>query len=204
MLLQIPGSRGMLSGLLLALLGLWGGLIAFVGPYFHFAYTPDQAWAYTTGRLWLEILPAAGAVLGGLLMLGTTSRAPASTGGLVAAASGAWFAVGALLNPLWAATAAGWTGVPVGGTLRRVAEQLGFFCGLGVVIVFFAGLALGRFAVVGVRESRIYAPERAFAAAPTDTAPPAPDSSPAPDSVTTTEPATEVERLRSAAVLVRG
>jgi len=52
-------SRGAASGLLLVLLGLWGALIFFVGPYFHFAYTPDTAWTYSTGRLWLEILPGA-------------------------------------------------------------------------------------------------------------------------------------------------
>ena len=31
-----------------------GRLIAFVGPYFQYAYTPDKAFTYTTGRLWLE------------------------------------------------------------------------------------------------------------------------------------------------------
>jgi len=38
-MLRIPRSRGALSGVLLVLLGTWGGLIAFVGPYFHYAYT---------------------------------------------------------------------------------------------------------------------------------------------------------------------
>jgi hypothetical protein len=154
MLARIPRSRGMLSGLLLVLLGIWGGLIAFVGPYFHFAYTPDRAWAYTTGRLWLDILPAAGAVLGGLIVLGTASRPFAHFGALLAAASGAWFVVGGLLAPLWTTTAVSWTGVPIGGPLHQVAERIAFFGGLGVVIVLFAGLALGRFAVVGVRETR--------------------------------------------------
>ena len=31
-MLRVPRSRGALSGVLLVLLGLWGGLIAFVGP----------------------------------------------------------------------------------------------------------------------------------------------------------------------------
>jgi len=39
-----------MTGLLLVLLGAWGGLIAFIGPYFHYAYTPDSAWTYTSGR----------------------------------------------------------------------------------------------------------------------------------------------------------
>ena len=74
-MLRVPRSRGALNGVLLVLLGLWGGLIAFVGPYFHYAYTPDQGFTYTTGRLWLEILPAAGTVVGGLILGGTASPA---------------------------------------------------------------------------------------------------------------------------------
>jgi hypothetical protein len=58
-MLRIPRSRGALSGVLLVLLGAWGGLIPFVGPYFHYAYAPSSAWSYNSGRLWLEIVPAA-------------------------------------------------------------------------------------------------------------------------------------------------
>src|SRR5689334_3673117 len=46
--MRIPRSRGATSGFLLVLLGLWGALIPFVGPYFNFAFTPDQAWVWTT------------------------------------------------------------------------------------------------------------------------------------------------------------
>jgi len=56
-------------------------------------------------------------------------------------------------------------GTPVGGTLTRVVEQIGFFAGLGVVIVFLAALALGRLSVVGVRDRAIPAgtpPPRRF------------------------------------------
>ena len=53
-MLQMRRSRGAFSGFLLMLLGLWGALIPFVGPYFDYAYTPDRAWTYNTGRLWLE------------------------------------------------------------------------------------------------------------------------------------------------------
>src|SRR6202040_1904170 len=73
-MLRVPRSRGALSGALLFLLGLWGGLIAFVGPYFHFAYTPGTAWTYTSGRLWLEILPGIATALGGLILLASRGR----------------------------------------------------------------------------------------------------------------------------------
>jgi hypothetical protein len=149
-MLRVPRSRGALNGALLVLLGVWGGLIAFVGPYFHYAYTPDKAWTYTTGRLWLEILPAAGAVLGGLIVGGSASRPVAIFGAWLAALSGAWFALGGLLSTLW--TIGGNAGHPVGDNVHRVTEQIGFFTGLGVVIVFLAAVALGRFTVIGHRE----------------------------------------------------
>jgi hypothetical protein len=154
MLARIPRSRGMLSGLLLVLLGLWGGLIPLAGPYFGIAYTPGRAWDYTPGRLLLEILPAAGAILGGLIMLVTASRPMAYIGGLLAAASGAWYIFGGMIAQVWTPAPASWTGVPVGGPLRQAAERIGFFYGPGAGIIFFAALALGRFAVVGVREAR--------------------------------------------------
>jgi hypothetical protein len=147
--LRVPRSRGALNGTLLVLLGAWGGLIAFIGPYFHYAYTPDKAWTYTTGRLWLEIVPAAGAVLGGLILGTSASRPGAIFGAWLAALSGAWFALGGLFSTLWSI---GGTGQPVGDKLHRVVEQIGFFTGLGVVIVFLAAVALGRLTVIGARE----------------------------------------------------
>jgi len=152
---RIPRSRGAVSGLLLILLGAWGGLIPFIGPYFHYAYTPDKAWSYTTGRLWLEILPGAAALLGGLVVLASARRPLAITGAFLAALGGAWFAVGNLVSTFWNGTIPQ-AGVPVGGTVTRLAlEELGFFSGLGVIIVFFAALALGRCAVVGVKDAAL-------------------------------------------------
>jgi hypothetical protein len=163
-ILRIPRSRGSVSGVLLVLLGAWGALIAFIGPYFHYAYTPDSAWSYTSGRLWLEVLPGAGALTGGLIALASASRPVAMFGAWLAAISGAWFALGAIIGHAWAGS--GLTaGTPVGGTLTRVVEQIGFFTGLGVVIVFLAALALGRLSVVGIREAAIPAatlPQRRF------------------------------------------
>src|SRR5260370_37361582 len=61
---RIPRSRGAVSGVLLILLGAWGGLVPFVGPYFRYAYAPDTAWHFTLGRLWLAPVPGGAAVLG--------------------------------------------------------------------------------------------------------------------------------------------
>ena len=153
-MLQMRRSRGAFSGFLLILLGLWGALIPFVGPYFNYAYTPDKAWTYNTGRLWLELLPGAAVFLGGVLLMVAKSRHTALFGALLAAAAGAWFALGTVLSPLWNHH------VPMGGSpagtsvYMRTMEQLGFFTALGVVIVFVAAAALGRVASVasGIRE----------------------------------------------------
>jgi hypothetical protein len=150
-ILQIRRSHGILSGVILALLGIWGGLIPFVGPYFNYAYTPDTTWTYNTGRLWLEILPGAAAVLGGLLLIIASGRHIALFGALLGIVSGAWFAVGNVLAPLW--TTANPAGVPASvTTVARTVEQIGFFTGLGVAIVLVAAFAAGRTsAVPGVR-----------------------------------------------------
>jgi hypothetical protein len=165
---RIPRSRGAMSGLLLILLGIWGALIPFVGPYFHYAYTPDKAWTYTTGRLWLEILPGIAVALGGFIVLASARRPLAILGAFVAVLGGAWFVVGNLLSALWNHGIPE-AGIPVGGNLTRLAlEELGFFIGLGVIIVFFAALALGRFAVVGVKETALAERDAAAVAADGD------------------------------------
>jgi len=160
-MLRVPRTRGVASGLLLVLFGAWGALIPFIGPYFHFAYTPDTAWTYTVGRLWLEIIPGVATIIGGLILLVSAFRPTAIVGACLAAAGGAWFALGAVMAPLWtgygtvgpnAIPAALYPGVPTGGPVHMVAEHLAFFTGLGVVIVFIAALALGRLAVIGARD----------------------------------------------------
>jgi hypothetical protein len=155
-MLQMRRSRGAVSGFLLVLLGLWGALIPFIGPYFHFAYTPDTAWTYTTARLWLEILPGAAVFAGGVLLIIATGRHIALFGALLAAAAGAWFVLGTTLSPLWNHNVA-LGGSPAGSTvLIRTMEQIGFFSALGVVIVFIAAAAFGRIASVpaGIRTVR--------------------------------------------------
>ena len=162
-ILRVPRTRGALSGLLLVLLGAWGALIPFIGPYFHYAYTPDHAWTYNSDRLWLEVLPGAATLLGGLIVLAAATRPVALFGGWLAAMSGAWFVLGRPLSTLWTTGGVPAGGDPVGGTVTRVVEEVGFFTGLGVVILFFAALALGRFTVVGAREVARAAEESAAA-----------------------------------------
>jgi hypothetical protein len=148
--LRVRRTRGALSGVLLVLLGLWGALIPFIGPYFHYAYTPDKAWDYTAGRLWLEVLPGLAVLAGGVFVLASRHRLVGVLASWLAAAGGAWFAVGGLVAAHWTSLPS--AGNPAGSAARMVLEQIGFFTGLGVVVAFLAGLAMGRFTVVAARD----------------------------------------------------
>lgn len=151
-MLRVPRGRGAPSGALLVLLGAWGALIPFVGPYFGYAYTPAGAWTYTSGRLWLSILPGAAVLIGGAVLLITTVRPVAMAGAALASLAGAWFAVSLPLRPLWS-PGTSVLGAPLGDGVLRSLEQLGFFTGLGVAVVFLAALALGRLSVLGQRRA---------------------------------------------------
>ena len=148
--LQMPRSRGAASGFLLILLGAWGALIPFAGPYFDFAFTPDQEWTWTTARGWLEVLPGAVTVIGGLLLLGSRNRATAMLGGWLTVFAGAWFVVGlALAGPL----GIGDVGTPVAVTEeKRTILELAYFYGLGSLIIFLGAVALGRLSVRTARD----------------------------------------------------
>lgn len=152
--MHMPRSRGAATGVLLVLLGLWGGLIPFVGPYFDFTIGPDNAWQYTTGRLWLSILPAAAVVLGGLLLIGARNRATGGFGAWLALLGGLWFVVGPTLSRLWNDGISD-AGAPLGSTNLQVAEQIGYFLGLGALITALAAFALGRMAVRSARDAEL-------------------------------------------------
>jgi hypothetical protein len=140
---RLPRTTGVLSGLLVLLLAVWAGLIPFVGPYFHYGFTPDQTWHYSSSRLWLDILPAAAAVVGGLMVVFARRRASGTLGGWLAVAGGAWLIVGPSLSLLWQSEPG--IGNPLGGTHRQAAEWIGYFYGVGVLIVGLAAFAMGRF-----------------------------------------------------------
>ena len=148
--LQMPRSRGAASGFLLILLGAWGAIIPFAGPNFDFAFGSDQAWIWTAARGWLEVLPGAATVVGGLLLLASRNRATAMLGGWLTVLAGAWFVVGrALAGPL----GIGDVGAPVAVTDdKRAVLELTYFYGLGALIVFLGAVALGRLSVRSVRD----------------------------------------------------
>jgi hypothetical protein len=125
-------------------LGVWGGLIPFIGPYFHYSFGGDLTWHFTMQRLWLDILPGAVAVLGGFMLMTASSRIGGLTAGWIALIAGAWFAIGPAVSLLWDQNIYA-IGAPHGGSARRMLEWVGYFDGLGVVIVGLAAFAMGRY-----------------------------------------------------------
>jgi hypothetical protein len=147
----VPRQRGAINGTLMVLVGAWGALVPFFGPLIRVAYTPDSSWTYTTGRLWLDIIPGAVAVVAGLGVLGVAGRVIGALWAWAGALAGVWFVVGPALSTLWT-DGRGDTGIPTAATVAgRALEQILFYYGAGAVLILLAGIALGRFTVPGRR-----------------------------------------------------
>jgi len=154
---RIPLRRGSVCGVLLIVLGLWGGLAPFVGPYLHFGYTPDKVWHYSSGRLYYSIIPAAAVLIGGLVAVISRNRGLGVCAGLLATLGGIWFSLGQTFvtvvlkksfpvgSPILHAGA-----TPTG--LRATAETLSLFGGLGVLVVLVGAVAMGRFSLLAATD----------------------------------------------------
>ncbi len=145
-------SRGSLSGFALVLLGAWGGLAPFFGPYFHLGFAPDKTWHYDMGRLYLVVLPGVVALLAGLIVMATKSHWLAGISGLLAALAGLWFVLGrAVMLYIGTSATHSYTAsvaTPIATSARGIIlTDLLLFTGLGVLIVFFGALASGRVSI---------------------------------------------------------
>jgi len=172
-LMRVPRTRGALSGILLILMGAWGALIAFIGPYFNYSYRSDATWHWTSQRGWLEVLPGVVTLVGGLILLLSGSRVGASLGAWLGVAGGAWFVIGRSLSDV---LNIGSVGQPTAsGEGARALAELGYFDALGAAIVLVSGFALGRLSIVAARDTR----GRHEMPAEREAAPAAEDSEPA-------------------------
>jgi hypothetical protein len=181
------------AGLLILALGIWGGLVPFVGHYFHFSLGPDQAWHWNRDRLFLDVLPGVAAALGGLMLIGSGPRRSARLGALLALVAGIWFAVGPDVSHLW--NAAGAQGHTHGARLVSVLELVTYHTGLGALIAALGGYALPRFIAPVVADEAAEA--GAGTAAGRRTGPMAAEREPAGDeAVAAAEPTGRAERER--------
>jgi hypothetical protein len=172
--MRLSRTTGLVAGIVLLVLGLWGALIPFVGPYFNYGFTPNATWHFTLNRLWLSILPGAATAIGGLVLIVASRRSTGLAGGWLALAGGVWFVVGSSLSLLWAsrtgAALASGIGTPLGGHDRAAAELIGFFFGLGALITLVSAFALARFAMLPA-PARVRDRERGVVARSPGTAP---------------------------------
>jgi len=131
---------GRMLGLLLILLGAWGGIVAFVGPLFGYRMSPGPAWQWTTSHWELHAAPGGAIVLGGLLLLAATPRMAARFGAFLALLGGMWLVVGPLFASMWLGSNAE-TQV-ASSTLSEAARPLGYHYGTGILVVAVAAYAL--------------------------------------------------------------
>jgi hypothetical protein len=185
----IPRRRGAPAGLLIVLLGAWGALIPFVGPYFNYQIGTTESWDWAVDRLWLSVLPGAAAVIGGLILVVSATRRSALFGSLLALAGGLWFVAGPSVSMLWNGGDPA-TGAALGDTGTRVLEWIGFFYGTGALITLLSSYELGFMAALPVTgEAVVAAPVTARQQ------PSAAENEPAAEEpATTQQPATSEER----------
>ena len=154
-------SIAIVCGVALILLGAWGAFSPFVAPSFHFGFSPDATWQWSSARGWLEVLPGAVAAVGGLVMIISPNRIVIALGGVLAAVAGAWFVVGTSLADL---LRIGSVGAPLDSRPGiQSLEWLALFYGLGGVILLLVAFVLGRLSV----RSRGRTQPKPAAAAPT-------------------------------------
>lgn len=151
--LHVPRSRGAVSGILLIIFGAFGFLAPLIGPWFSFGFSPNKSWQFSNARFWLELLPGAVTVLGGLLLLLAANRIAASLGAWLGVAGGAWFIVGSILAPRLGIHGSPGTPLHSNKWLQAI-ESLALLSGLGALILFVSAAAVGRLSVRSVRDVR--------------------------------------------------
>jgi hypothetical protein len=144
-------SDARLVGALLVCVGVWGGIVAFVGPTFSFETRGTlTAWVWNQSHAVLFLVPSVGAILGGLLLMGSTRWVAERMGAFLALLSGIWFVIAPSLEPLWntnSVNGSGSLGVSGSNTIRAL-ETIGYSYGTGAAIVLLASFALGLLALV--------------------------------------------------------
>ena len=128
-----------LLGVMLILLGAWGGIVAYVGPLFGYRMNPFSAWQWTDANWELHAAPGGAVVLGGLLLLVATPRALARLGAMLALLGGIWFVVGPLFASMWLGASS--ESQVASTTLSQAARPLGYHYGTGMLIVAVAAYA---------------------------------------------------------------
>ena len=140
-----PARRAALTGLLMILIGAWGGAVAYFGPDIGLSPAGARSWQWTTAHTILSLAPGAAAVAGGLmlmfgsrLLLGGVQR----LGALLTFGAGGWFVLGAAVYPVFYGTSAPGYGHVTGGPLMNLAAVAGYGAGVGIALCLLSGVAM--------------------------------------------------------------
>lgn len=140
-------------GLLIFLVGAWGGIVAFIGPLIRLG-AGVPAWTWTQGFAELQVPAAAACALGGVFLMASGPRG-ARLGGWLGVVGGSWFILGPVFEPLWTGRAIGAAGLP-GPTWLQTERVLAYHAGTGILALLLAVAALG--AVAAFRKRAAAAP----------------------------------------------
>lgn len=134
-------------GLLVILLGAWGGIVPFVGPIFGYRSTHSGSFAWTAPHVLLYLIPGAVAMFFGLVLLGAAMERRArfsvskELAALVIMACGSWFVLGPAVWPIFSSSAVFGSTT---GALARFVNFLGYNLGPGLLLAAFGAMALVR------------------------------------------------------------
>lgn len=136
------------TGLLLVLLGAWGGIVSYIGPKFGYSMGTESGWQWSSANWQLHLLPGIAVIIGGFMLLGVAHRVSAlRLGGLLALVGGAWLVLGPLFASMWLGPLGAESNI-ASSSLSEVARPLGYHYGTGLLIVALAAYALGRRIIV--------------------------------------------------------
>ena len=128
-------------GLMIVLLGAWGGIVPYIGPKFDYP-SGVSAWHWTSTAWQLNLTAGGLAVFGGLILMGTVMRAQGALGAFCSICAGAWFIVGPVFASVWRGhTELG--ALAHGSRWMQAWLPLGYHYGTGLLIATFGALALG-------------------------------------------------------------
>lgn len=141
-----------MAGVLIVLLGAWGGIAPFVGPTFGMDGEGSVAWQWNLTHALVNLAPGAAAVFAGLLVMGAgralSGAGRLALGGLLAALCGAWLVVAPVAWPALEHMTALGAAPPV----RELAYWVGYALGPGGLLLALGAFVLGR--PVAVRPAR--------------------------------------------------
>lgn len=127
------------------LVGAWGAVAVYIGPYFGYRPVSRSAWDWNLQNSLLHLAPGALAVIAGLLLLairpgrGASRRAALAVPAILLAVAGAWFVVGPVA---WPTFESGPAYAPVLDAGRNLLNQAGASLAPGLALAAFAGMAL--------------------------------------------------------------